>query len=446
MVDYALLIGINDYESIGDLRGCRNDVANIQKLLVDLYGFAVSDIHVLEDEKAVKRDIERTWKLLAKAAKAGDRLVFHFSGHGTAIRSEDDDEDQDELICLHDMRFGDASTYLTDDELAAMTREVSRGVHLTFILDNCHSGTGTREMFIAEAARTFGATHPVLPRYVEPPKAWKPRPSSRRSRRTSRLLQAVREAAEEKDLNHLLLAGAMDTQTAADAYIAGAYNGAFTYYLCESARVVGGRGSALDVFSTARSRIAAELYQQIPQCEGPDELKSAPLFGKAVAGGEPLRQKPDTQSPSELSPPRPQGHGGTPCGSVNLDATALRELIAVHGRFLDIVARASGIALQARQALAPSAPTRARASTGEIVYVHGIGPKRHGYSEAWLDAVAPHLEGGFRPVEVFWADIVNSRDARVDQVKALQIQAQLEAVLLERAAATLRETGRDLER
>lgn len=447
MADYALLIGINDYASIGDLRGCRNDVANIQKLLVDQYGFAVSDIHVLEDEKALKRDIERTWRRLAKAAKAGDRLLFHFSGHGTAVRSDDDDEDKDELICLYDMTFGDASTYLTDDELAAMTREVAKGVHLTFILDNCYSGTGTREMFIAEAARTFGAAHPVLPRYVEPPKAWKPRPSARRPHRTNRIVEAVREAAEEKDLNHVLLAGAMDTQTAADAYIAGAYNGAFTYYLCDSARADGGRGSALDVFSTAKTRIAAERYEQIPQCEGPDDLKNAPLFGKAVAGAEPLRHKPDVSSdPPVVSPARPQGDSGRPSPCGGLDATALRELIAVHGRFLDIVARASGIALQPRPMAASSAPARARAPTGDIVYVHGIGSKRRGYSAAWLDALSPHLDGGFRAVEVFWADIVNTRDARVDQAKVQRIQAQLEAVQLERAAATMRESGRDIER
>lgn len=446
MADYALLIGINNYAAIGDLNGCRNDVANIKKLLVDQFAFDAANITVLEDDKALKRDIKSAWKKLTKAAKAGDRLVFHFSGHGTAIRSEDDDEDQDELICLFDMTFGNASTYLTDDELADMTREVSKGVHLTFILDNCHSGTGTREMFVARSARTFGAEHPVLPRYVEPPQQWRPKPRTEVARGGNRMVAAVRKAAEEKDLNHLLLAGAMDTQTAADAYIAGAYNGAFTYFLCDSARSDGGRGSALDIFTSAKERIAAERYEQIPQCEGPNALKSAPLFGKPVAGATSPRPKPDPVAPQNptTAPVRPLSPAGNPSPAANLDAVTLRELIAVHGRFLDIIAQATGHGPSRRPSL--TVIDRARAPTGDIVYVHGIGPKNHGYSNAWFDALSPHVGSGYRPVEVFWADIVNLRDATVDEAQVARIRAQLEAVMFERAAETLRQSGRDLAR
>jgi len=445
MADYALLIGINNYASIGDLNGCLNDVTNIKRLLVEQFAFDAASIVTLEDDKAIKRSIAQTWRRLARAAKAGDRLVFHFSGHGTAIRSEDDDEDQDELICLHNMTFGDPATYLTDDELAAMTREVGKGVHLTFILDNCHSGTGTRELFIAESARKFGAEHPVLPRYVLPPKEWQPTPRARANRDRSRLFEAVREAAAEKDLNHLLLAAAMDTQTAADAYIAGAYNGAFTYYLCDSARSAGGQGSALDIFSNAKARIATERYTQVPQCEGPDAFKGAPLFGTAVAGPPPLRQKPEPALPPALAPHAPpQAAAGVSCPCERLDAAGLRELIAVHGRFLDIVARHSGVSLPSKPQRPSLAP--ARAPTGDIIYVHGIGPKKRDYSRAWFEAVSPHLGGGFRPVEIFWADVVNSRDARVDEAKVRMIRAQLEAVQMERAAAVMRDSGRDLER
>jgi metacaspase-1 len=450
MADSALLIGINSYANIGDLNGCLNDVTNIKRLLVERFAFEAANITALEDDKAIKRTIVQTWRRLAKAAKAGDRLVFHFSGHGTAIRSDDDDEDQDELICLHNMAFGDPTTYLTDDDLAAMTREVGKGVHLTIILDNCHSGTGTRELFIAESARSFGAEHPVLPRYVVPPKQWQPRIGARGARSRSRLVEAVRKAAEEKDLNHLLLAGAMDTQTAADAFIAGAYNGAFTYYFCDSARTAGGQGSAFEIFSSAKSRIATERYTQVPQCEGPSELKSAPLFGKAVASASPPRQKPSPADPTAIGSsarPQPQALAGAPYQSGPLDTAGLRELIAVHGRFLDIVARSTGGKLPSKSQVMQLGPLAlTRAPTGDIVYVHGIGPKKHGYSNAWFDAVSPHLGGGFRPVEVFWADIVNSRDARVDEAKVRMIRAQLEAVQLERAAAVMRDGGRDLER
>ncbi|MBI3303204.1 MAG: caspase family protein, partial [Deltaproteobacteria bacterium] len=45
MAKKALLIGINRYRIPGaDLRGCVNDVKNIQAILTQMYGFAGKDI------------------------------------------------------------------------------------------------------------------------------------------------------------------------------------------------------------------------------------------------------------------------------------------------------------------------------------------------------------------------------------------------------------------
>lgn len=53
-----------------------------------------------------------------KNAKAGDYLVFHYSGHGSQIRDRDGDElndNMDELICPYDIGWDD--TFITDDDL-----------------------------------------------------------------------------------------------------------------------------------------------------------------------------------------------------------------------------------------------------------------------------------------------------------------------------------------
>ena len=86
------------------------------------------------------------WKWLLKGAERGDRLVFHFSGHGSQIADIDGDEDDgaDELLCLYGMDWNDPKTYLLDDEIHEWTQQIPAGVAVTFLLDCCHSGTGTR--------------------------------------------------------------------------------------------------------------------------------------------------------------------------------------------------------------------------------------------------------------------------------------------------------------
>jgi hypothetical protein len=63
-----------------------------------------------------------------KDAKAGDKLLFHFSGHGSQIRDRDGDElkDQlDEIICPHDMDWN--GTYIVDDDLKAVFSKLPAG-------------------------------------------------------------------------------------------------------------------------------------------------------------------------------------------------------------------------------------------------------------------------------------------------------------------------------
>jgi hypothetical protein len=102
MARKALLVGINDYQSVSDLRGCVNDVLDMHFTLRSLFGFETPEIRVLTDSRATKDYIVQRLKWLVDGAQAGDFLVFHFSGHGSQIRDRDHDEleDQlDELIC-----------------------------------------------------------------------------------------------------------------------------------------------------------------------------------------------------------------------------------------------------------------------------------------------------------------------------------------------------------
>src|SRR5262249_16457335 len=87
---------------------------------------------------------------LFKDARPNDRVLLHFSGHGSFTTDLDGDEDDgaDELICLYDMDFDDPDTYFLDDELRAWTEKLPARVQLVVVLDNCNSGTGTRMLMV----------------------------------------------------------------------------------------------------------------------------------------------------------------------------------------------------------------------------------------------------------------------------------------------------------
>ncbi len=84
----ALFIGINYYGQKGELRGCINDVNNIKKYLSTNY--RLDEVMVLTDDPKNKdpkkiptrANILAAFKWLRNGAKAGDSLIFHYSGHG----------------------------------------------------------------------------------------------------------------------------------------------------------------------------------------------------------------------------------------------------------------------------------------------------------------------------------------------------------------------------
>ncbi|MDX9785214.1 MAG: caspase family protein [Desulfobacterales bacterium] len=121
MANKALLVGVNRYKlSRADLQGCLNDVTNVRDVLLKYFGFTVKQIRVLADGRATKKAILHRLDWLVKDAKSGDRLLFHFSGHGSQIRDRDGDELKDgldEIICPHDMDWDGIDTHLSTDRL-----------------------------------------------------------------------------------------------------------------------------------------------------------------------------------------------------------------------------------------------------------------------------------------------------------------------------------------
>ena len=263
MTTKALLIGINRYKIPGaDLQGCVNDVTNLHDCLLKYFGVLTGNIRILTDARATRAGILSGLDWLIKGAKSGDSLLFHYSGHGSQIRDTDGDEikdSMDEVICPHDMDWDKENAgFITDDELDARFRALPRGVNLEVLLDACHSGTGTREM---TALAQLPREQYLRPRYIAPPVDILARQDDDLA--VTRLLRAT----QKRKTVPVLFAGCKDSQTSADAWINGSYNGAFTYYLCKHIRDTQGQISRTELIKRLRASVKFNGFSQIPQLE-----------------------------------------------------------------------------------------------------------------------------------------------------------------------------------
>jgi metacaspase-1 len=277
MAKRALLIGINQYQIAGaDLRGCVNDVQDVAAALVEFFGFDKKDITVLTDAAATKKAMQAGIAALVRDSKKGDVAVLHYSGHGSNVPDDNDDEadGRDEILCPTDLDWKDP---MRDDWLRSTLDGMKDGVNFTAIMDCCHSGTNTRAFLPPDA--------PVKPRYLPSPWGLVAAESGRRQPRkvlseVRRSSPAARKAKDivNADLPELLLTGCRDTQTSADAFINGRYNGALTWGLVNAIRKAKGKLTYQDLHDRIIAVLKQKKFDQVPQLEGRKARFEQPLF------------------------------------------------------------------------------------------------------------------------------------------------------------------------
>lgn len=154
-VNHALLIGIGKYDRTAtgwnEIHG-DNDIALLRPLL-EKRGF--KDIVCLTNEKATKKEIVKSLSALAERCGTGDKVYFHFSGHGQPIRDDNHDEGvkkiYDESIipydaCRDSRRMNGTYSgqyHLIDDELNplldAIKSKLGANGELFVVVDACFS-------------------------------------------------------------------------------------------------------------------------------------------------------------------------------------------------------------------------------------------------------------------------------------------------------------------
>lgn len=151
----ALLVGIGKYDRMatgwGEIHGDQ-DVALLRPMLAKR-GF--TDIDVLTNERAKKAAIVDAMKALAVRCQPGDKVYFHFSGHGQPIKDLNHDEgggkEFDESIipfdaCRDSRKMNgtyNGQFHLIDDELAPLLNAIKVKLgpkgELFVAVDACYS-------------------------------------------------------------------------------------------------------------------------------------------------------------------------------------------------------------------------------------------------------------------------------------------------------------------
>jgi hypothetical protein len=96
-------------------------------------------------------------------------------------------------------------------------------------------------------------------------------------RRSSRSIRKGRDIVTA-ELPEVLITGCRDTQTSADAFINGRFNGALTFALVDAIRKAKGRLTYRQLHDRAASVLTARKFDQIPQLEGRTSRFDEPLF------------------------------------------------------------------------------------------------------------------------------------------------------------------------
>jgi uncharacterized caspase-like protein len=155
--DRALLIGVGRYAHFDDrLNGVNLDLSMMTEV-AHLMGFKRHEIKVLENEAASTAGVNETFEdWLIKGSGPDDRVLIYFSGHGSQVPDENNDEkDQfDEVLLLYDVVLTEKRGQQTlegvihDDHFNRMLAKM-KSRNIMVILDACHSGSATRNLRLA---------------------------------------------------------------------------------------------------------------------------------------------------------------------------------------------------------------------------------------------------------------------------------------------------------
>mmetsp|Transcript_19247 Transcript_19247/g.33802 ORF Transcript_19247/g.33802 Transcript_19247/m.33802 type:complete len:164 (+) Transcript_19247:715-1206(+) len=117
----------------------------MKNYIMDVHGFEEENIVILMDDgENIEPNYENiidAYKAVVSQSEDGDAIFLHYSGHGTKLRDDNNEEADgyDEALCPRDFQ---SSGMIRDDDLyEILVKELRDGVHMTSLMDCCHSGS-----------------------------------------------------------------------------------------------------------------------------------------------------------------------------------------------------------------------------------------------------------------------------------------------------------------
>lgn len=245
----ALLVGVNYKGTTSALKGCINDVRNMEKMLTEKFGVPSARILCLTDDSSngesipTRRNILAGFNWLVNQSKVQgcSSLWFHYSGHGTSQtdHSQDEADGKDECIVPSDFQL------ISDDEIRRrLVCRLSRKVSLVSFVDCCHSGT----LLDLRYRYTAGSRN-----LIENPKS-------------------------NEQARVLAVSGCRDNQTSADAYYVGEWAGAMTKFLIATLEEADYEITCYNLLRKLRNKLQQWGHTQVPQLTSTHRLSGSTLF------------------------------------------------------------------------------------------------------------------------------------------------------------------------
>nr|QBK91832.1 MAG: caspase [Pithovirus LCPAC304] len=230
-VKRALLVGINYRGTRSELQGCINDVLQVKAFLLT-QGYKEKYITVLTDDTDIQPTRANILKYFLELILSGaETLYWHYSGHGGSVVdvSGDEADGLDETLCPIDYA---KKGMIIDDEIRGLLPCLNPAQHLTVVIDACHSLSSCDLKW--NVYERFGGR---------------------------RLVLVADENYTDTKGQVVMLSGALDSQTAADAYIDGKFQGAMTYAFL---KCYPESKTYEQLLKNIRALLRKERYTQIP--------------------------------------------------------------------------------------------------------------------------------------------------------------------------------------
>jgi hypothetical protein len=253
MSGIAQLFGVNEYPN-APLNGCVNDVKNIAALLWQRYGYSFTDIHTTLNGRATARGMLDRLESFVREAPEHEWSIIADSGHGATYPRDEEEDGDGECLCPVDYD-GTEEHCVTDVQFCDILNRKNLNANILIILDTCFSGGMSRD--IGDINQDKSRLYPG-------------------SMRTGNAVSSITSLLPPRVI---LLSGASEGQTGSDAFISGAYNGAFTYFLMETVRLELAK-TYREIIEIVNKNLADHGFEQRATLQGDYELFDEFFMGR----------------------------------------------------------------------------------------------------------------------------------------------------------------------